>query len=365
MEKVLAGFIGNGKAGGVDRYLLNFWEEVSSDDIRIDFLTNEIDNELQRELKSRKSRIFAVADLKHPVRQYRQIRKILRQGNYDVVYFNISTAIECIAVIAAKHENVKKRILHSHSSGNNCETLLKRSVYNFIHSFCRLLLYRYATQYCGCSKKAGEWLFPKKIVESDRFEVIYNAVERKRFEYQAEVREEVRAELCLKDSLTVGNIANFCYQKNHVFLLKIFAEVLKQRPDAILVLVGNGVQYDKIRQKVKEMHMESSVRFLGGRGDVHRIYQAMDVFVLPSRFEGLPIVGVEAQFSGLPCIMSGEITREAAITKRCHFLGLEEDVSTWADMIIRSAGERTEAKFLQKAENYDLDRQKEQLKALI
>lgn len=365
MKKVLAGFIGDGKAGGVDRYLLNFWENVSGVDVQIDFLTNKIDEELRDKLKIHQSQLFETANLKHPILQYRQVCNILKQGNYDVVYFNISTAIECIAVIAAKHAKVNKRILHSHSSGNNCESSLKRFVYNFIHSICRLFLYRYATHYYGCSRKAGEWIFPRRIVRSDRFEVIYNAVERTRFEYDEQVRDEVREELKLKDRLTVGNVAGFCYQKNHIFLLKIFAEVLKQRPDAVLILVGNGVQYEKIRQMVKKFHIEASVKFLGERSDVSRLYQAMDVFVLPSRFEGLPIVGVEAQVSGLPCIMSTAISREAAITRRCRFLELKAAPSVWADLIIQLSGERRKAEFLKKAENYDLDKQREQLRDLI
>lgn len=364
MKKVLAGFIGDGKAGGVDKYLLNFWESVS-DDVQIDFLTNKIDEDLKNRLKVRQSLLFETLSLRHPICQYRQIRNILKQGNYDAVYFNISTAIECVAVIAAKHAKVKKRILHSHSSGNDCENPLKRSVYNFIHSICRLFLYRYATHYYGCSRKAGEWIFPKRIVRSDRFEVIYNAVVRSRFEYNEQVRNDVREELKLGDHLTVGNAARFCYQKNHGFLLKIFAEVLKQRPDAILILVGDGVQYEKIRQMAKKLHIEASVKFLGERPDINKLYQAMDVFVLPSRFEGLPIVGVEAQVSGLPCIMSTAVSQETAITRRCHFLELKANPSVWADLIIQLSGERRKAEFLKRAENYDLDKQREQLRALI
>ena len=154
----------DGKSGGIDKYLLNFLTKVSNEEVRIDFLTNEIDVELQKELKKFHSNLYAIANLKHPVSQYRQVCRIIKEGQYDAVYLNISTAIDCIAAIAAKHSGVKRRMIHSHSSGNDCESALKRNLFNGIHKFCRLFLYRYGTEFYGCSVKAGEWLFPKKIV---------------------------------------------------------------------------------------------------------------------------------------------------------------------------------------------------------
>lgn len=363
----MAGVIGDGKAGGVDRYLLNYWESVSADGVRIDFLTNKVDEDLKEKLKTHGSRLFEVASLKTPVRQYRQVRKILRLGHYDAVYFNISTAIECIAVIAAKREGVEKRMIHSHSGGNNCESGLKRMIYDFLHHVCRLFLYRYATHYYGCSERAGEWLFPKRIVRSGRFQVVYNAVERDKFAYDGKVRQEVRKELDIEGRFVIGNIAAFCYQKNHMFLLDIFAEVLKRRADAVLLLAGEGPCFEEVKKKARELHIEKNVQFLGRREDADRLYQAMDVFLLPSRFEGLPIVGVEAQSAGLPCILSDRITKEAAITKRCKFLSLKEGARLWADAVIQvqKKGPRRSAEFLPVAVYYDLDRQKEQLKTLV
>lgn len=367
MRRVLAGVIGDGKAGGVDKYLLNYWESVSEDGVQIDFLTNKIDEGLKEKLKAHGSRLLEVASLRNPVRQYRQVRKILRLGCYDAVYFNISTAIECIAILAAKQEGVGKRMIHSHSSGNNCESSAKRMAYNLLHRMCRLFLYRYGTHYYGCSKKAGEWLFPKRIVRSGKFQVVYNAVERARFTYDEEVRQEVRKELDVQDRFVIGNIAAFCYQKNHMFLLDIFAEVLKKREDAILLLAGDGPCFEEVEKKARELDIDGAVLFLGRREDAGRLYQAMDVFLLPSRFEGLPVVGVEAQSAGLPCILSDSITKEAAITKRCKFLSLKEKPRLWADAVIRAQeeGSRGSAQFLKIAEHYDLARQKEQMKALV
>lgn len=363
MKKMLAGFIMDGKSGGIDRYLLNFIETVH-EQTRVDLLTNEIDPDLEKQLEKYHTRLFAIANLKHPLSQYRQVRKILREGGYDAVYLNISTAIDCIAAIASKHEKIPVRILHSHSSGNDCESGLKRNLFNFIHKICRCFLYRYATKYCGCSVRAGEWMFPEKIVHSDRFEVIFNAVDREKYGYDETVRRKARKELGLDGHFVVGHAGNFCYQKNHFFLLDIFEEIHKKRTDAVLLLAGDGVRFEAVKEKVREKGLEDSVRMLGRRPDVGRLYQAMDVFVLPSNFEGLPIAGIEAQSAGLPCFMSSRITEESRITENCRFFPLEAGAEEWAQEILGVRGERKAAVFLKNADDYDLASQKRQLLSL-
>lgn len=363
MKRMLAGFIMDGRSGGIDRYLLNFLETVHGK-TKVDLLTNEIDPDLEKQLKKYNTRLFAIANLKHPLSQYVQVRKILREGGYDAVYLNISTAIDCITAIASKHEKIPVRILHSHSSGNDCESALKRNVFNLIHRICRCFLYRYATRYCACSVRAGVWMFPERIVNSDRFEVIFNAVDRERYRYDETVRKEVREELGIDGRFVVGHAGNFCYQKNHFFLLDVFEEIHKKTPDAVLLLAGDGVRFEAVKEKVREKGLESSVRMLGRRSDVGRLYQAMDVFVLPSNFEGLPIVGIEAQSAGLPCFMSSRITEESRITENCRFLPLEAGAKEWAQEILKTKGERKAAEFLENADDYDLENQKRQLLSL-
>ncbi len=355
----------DGKSGGIDKYLLNFLDTVYNGELRIDFLTNEIDENLKQELEKYHARLYAIPNLRHPAAQYRRVRRIIKEGGYDAVYFNISTAIDCIAAIAAKHEQVKRRMIHSHSSGNDCESSMKRHLFDIIHKICRLFLWKYATEYYGCSEKAGEWLFPKRIVHSERFTVVFNAVERERFAYNEQTRKEVRKELEIEDRFVIGHAGNFCYQKNHAFLIKVFAEIYRRNSDACLILAGDGVCFEAVKRQVKEAGLEGAVLFLGRRNDVERLYQAMDVFVLPSNFEGLPIAGVEAQSAGLPCVMSSRITKESRITKQCRFLSFEQGVEAWAEEIISLRGIRKEAEYLPEAGQYDLAVQKEQLKKLV
>lgn len=366
MKRVLAGFIMDGRSGGIDKYLLNFLENVRGDDVGIDFLTNEIDPELESYLRERKSRIFAIASLKHPVKQYRQVCKIIEQGRYDIVYLNISTAIDCAAAWAAKKMRVNRILLHSHSSGNDIESALKRKIFDIIHYICRLTLYRTATDYYGCSKKAGLWMFPAKIVESPDFSVIFNAVDTGRFQHNVEIREEIRDELGITDQFVVGHVGNFVYQKNHFFLIDVFEALKKRCPEAVLLLVGTGVRFEQVKETVREKGLEDSVKLLGFRKDADRLFQGMDFFVLPSNFEGLPTVGVEAQCAGLPCLMSDTITDEAKITGHCWFLSLKKSPEEWASFILSHRQEQDrEAVRIGEGSDYSLEQLKKQQKYLL
>lgn len=363
--KVLVGFIMDGKAGGIDKYLLNFLEEVSSEGVQLDFMTNEIDPELQEHLREYHAGLYAIPNLRHPIAQYRRVKRIIKKGRYDAVYLNISTAIDCIAAIAAKHAGVKKRMIHSHSSGNDCENAWRRWLFDVIHKSCRLFLYRYGTEFYGCSVEAGAWMFPEKVVHSDKFRVIHNAVDRAKYEYDPEKRRMIRAQLGIGDQRVFGHIGNFCYQKNHYFLLNVFEEIHKRDKETMLLLAGDGVRFEQVKRMIAEKNLTDSVILLGRRNDADILYQGMDAFIFPSNFEGLGIVGIEAQSAGLPCFMSDKVPTECKITKKCYFLPLGYGAAVWADEIIRNTGEREKAEYLEKAEMYDLSNQKEELIKIV
>ena len=367
--KVLTGFIMDGKSGGIDKYLLNVLDQVSGNDqekiqgsVTLDFLTNQVDPDLKKKLAAYGSKIYAIPNLKHPKAQYDRVRKILEEGHYDAVYFNISTAIDLIAAKAAKDAGIKRRMIHSHSSGNDCESNLKRFAFDSIHKICKLFLYRYGNEFYGCSIKAGHWLLPKKIVNSEKFQVIHNAVDRKKFSYDPEARDKIRQELgCGPDDYIYGHVGNFCYQKNHYFLLEIFGAIHKIQPEAKLWLVGDGPRFQEVEKRIREMNLEDSVKLLGRRSDAHALYQGMDAFLLPSNFEGLPIAGIEAQSAGLPCYMSDTITKESKITKDCHFLPLKAGPEYWAEKIAAHKKNRTAAHYLPSAAVYDLENQTQEI----
>ncbi len=362
MKNILTGFIMNGKAGGVDKYLLNFLEITKNEDVQIDFMTNEVDLELKNKLYEYGSRLFEIPSLKHPVKQYYRVREILKNGKYDMVYLNVSTAIDCVAAFAAKSEGIAERVIHSHSSGNDCQSRIQRLIYNIVHKICHLFLYRAGTSYLACSKTAGLWLFPEKIVESDKFHVIYNAVDRRKFTYRPELKKELRMSQGTKEQFVIGHAGNFCYVKNYPFIIEVFAEVKRRCNNVTFLLAGTGVELEDVKRHVREKGLEKDVKFLGWCEDTNSFYHSIDLFLLPSRFEGLPIVGVEAQCTNVQCIMSSSITKEAKIQDHCFFLPLDKGAAWWAEFIMEHRSyDREAVKLLDEAANYDLENQKQQL----
>lgn len=365
--KILIGFIMDGYAGGVDKYLLTFAEAVQSNEVQIDFLTNRKSQELEKQLEKKNSKLYEVADLKHPFLQYKQIMKILKKNKYDMTYFNISTAISIIGPFAAYQSNIKKRAIHSHSSGNDCECFWKRRILDGLHNIGKLFLYKFGNEYYGCSVAAGNWLFPKRIVESDKFTIVYNAVDLKKFGFNKLVRQQLRKEFSIENCLVIGHVGNFTYSKNYVFLLRVFKELVKMDSSARLILIGDGAKCVQIKELVKKMNIEEKVNFLGWRSDISKLYQMMDIFALPSHFEGLPIVGVEAQATGLKCLFSNKITDEVKLTKEARFLPISNlSVKDWVNCIENEKNYSREGNLnLDSWLEYDLEKQQKKYIAII
>lgn len=365
-KRILVGFIMDGNSGGIDRYLLHFLEAVWEEGMQIDFLSDRQDADLQKLLNRYHSKVYPIPSLWHPVKQYRMAKKLIRQGKYDMTYLNISTSMDCIVAFAAKRCRVPRRLLHSHSGGNDCESVFKRKIFDLLQKVCRRYLYRSATEFYACSVVAGKWMYPAEVVHSSYFHVIYNAVDRDSFQYLPDVRVKKRESLELQDAFVVGHVGNFCYQKNHEFLIRIFYEIHKKVRNSKLMLVGQGIRMEDVRRQVEELGLGEAVLFLGQRSDVSELFQAMDVFVLPSHFEGLPTVGVEAQCTKLPCVMSSSITQAVKISDRCCFQSLEEDPKVWAETILKQRRyNREDIRMLSVAECYDLKNQKKQLMDII
>lgn len=366
MKKILMGFIMDGRSGGLDTYLLHFIDAVWEEGMQIDLLTNEADPGLKQHLSRYGSRLMEITTLKHPLKQFSQAKELIRREQYDIVYLNVSTSMDMPAAFAAKACHVPRRILHSHSGGNDCESTLKKMIFDLLQRVCRPVFYRAGNEFCACSVKAGYWMFPRRIVRSEKFQVIYNAVDRERFRFRPEIRSRMREELGIEGRFAVGHVGNFCYQKNHAYLIRIFKAIHEKRPDAILLLVGQGIRFEDVKRQVEEEGLSGAVRFLGRREDVDHVLQAMDVFLLPSHFEGLPTVGIEAQCTGLPCVISDSVTEETRISDRCSFISLKESPERWADEVIRMGEmERGNAVLNENAANYDLEEQKKSLNRLI
>lgn len=243
--------------------------------------------------------------------------KIVHCHAYTIGYF-------CLK--AAKKAGIPVRIAHSH----NNETV--HDIKYLPKLFMQRLFTLNATDLFACSNEAGKYLFKDKP-----FRVLKNAIDSQQFIANENTRREVKQELGLENKFVVGHVGRLHPQKNHDFLIEVFAEIKKKKPDAELILVGTGPLEEKVRSKVADMGLIENVQFLGNRKDMNRIYQAMDIFVFPSLFEGLGIVAIEAQAAGVPIVCSEGLPPETDITPIYRKLMLSDGAEKWAEAAIEMA----------------------------
>jgi len=250
--------------------------------------------------------------------------------DYDVVHMHSSSKNYFILKCASKW-NIPVRVAHSHNTGFQSKNPITIALGNQMMKPMR----KYATHWVGCSKLACEWLFGKGCVESGKAKVILNGIDSTLFVYDEKVRNEIRKEMNLEDKFVIGHVGRFVNQKNHTFLLDIFAEVAKRRDDAVLMLIGIGELMDAMKQKAENLGIADKVLFVGFRDDRNRLMQAMDSFLFPSLYEGLSVVLIEAQASGLPVFTSDTTTTETQYSPHMQFLSLQQPASEWAETLLK------------------------------
>lgn len=263
-----------------------------------------------------------------------QYFRFFKKHHYDIVYADTENSLRSVHLFMARLAGIKVRVVHSHNTG--LQTFSKKS--RFIARFMRFFFNFSATHYFACSDMAAEWLFPKKVYKQKRYTLLTNGVDLEKFEFNLEIRKNIRTKYQIaEDETVIGNVGRFMPQKNHGFLLEIFGEVLKIRKKAKLFLIGTGPLMGEIQEKALELGIADKVIFVGNIPDTNDYLQAMDVFVMPSLFEGLPITGIEAQANGLPCIFADSITRELEITNQAEYCSLNEPASDWAVRVLAAA----------------------------
>ena len=242
----------------------------------------------------------------------------------------------------AKECGIKVRLAHSHQAFM-AETIKAKLIRLLVTPITKM----YATDLFACGNDAAQWMWGKKDYKSGHVHIMTNAIDIKNFEFSESTRQEMRKVLGIENKFVIGNVARFSYQKNHKFLIDIFQELKSKNKDAVLLLVGGGELEKEIKSKVELFDLEDSVFFLGIRNDVPRLMSAMDAFVLPSYFEGLPVTLVEAQAAALPSYVSNAITKEVGITDYIKYISISSSPSEWAEKIL-------EANEFERKDNYDL-----------
>ncbi len=331
--------VNNMHRAGLETMIMNYYRSIDRSRIQFDFLTHRpFRSDYDDEIEAMGGKVYYAPRLNpqnYPA-YFSFMKKFYQEHpEYKIVHSHID-AMSYLPLLAAKKSGVPIRIAHSHS------TQIDKDYKYPLKQWYRSRMGKVATDFVACGKEAGKFLFQK-----DDVLVIPNAVQADGFLFDNATRDAMRKELGLEDKFVVGHVGRFTYAKNHGFLIEIFSEVLKLQPNAVLLLVGTGELEEKIKAKVEEKGLTKAVRFLGVRSDVTAVNQAIDVFVMPSFFEGVPVVGVEAQFADLPCFFSTAVTREVAFSDKCRFMDLNCSAKQWAEAIVRESSKKREAKLYQ------------------
>ena len=317
---IVAQIMGKWVGGGVESVIMNYYRHLDHSKVQFDFICDEDSTRISYdEIKKLGGRVFLVPKYQNLPKYLKVLEKLFKENQYRIVHSNINT-LSVFPLYAAKKAGVPIRISHSHSTSNPKEW--KR---NFIKNILRPFSKRYATDYFACSEVAGRYLFGNKTFNRGEVKIIHNAIDIDKFKFDEVARKKLRKELGIKDStIVIGHVGRFVQQKNHTFLVDVFKEYHKKNPDSKLLLVGSGPLEDEIKKKVERLGLKDSVLFLGQRDDINKLYSVMDIFCLPSLYEGLPVVGVESQAAGLPIIFSNGVSHEAIISKNAKIVPTQE-----------------------------------------
>lgn len=353
--------------GGIETYLIEQFRHLDKSKIDYDFvnITGEYSICYEDEILASGSKIFKVVSRhKNPLLHYWQWFNILLQhkGVYDVIVLNTNSLEYVFPLVLGKVFGIPVRVIHSHNSGfENKQGLARR----LLVGMNKKLLAWSANLRFACSQFAGQWMF-----KDNPYHVIYNAIDIHKYDADLAVRNEMRQALNLDTALTLLHVGRFSYQKNHSFLLDIFKEVHSIQPDSVLLLVGDTTEESEflrdVKRKIGEYGLENSVRLLGRRDDVNRIMQAADVLVMPSFFEGLTVVGIEAQACDLPLLLSDTVTKELGLLPSTQFISLDAGAKAWAEVIVNSKQHNRRSRYEElKAAGYDIVFETERVETLL
>ena len=321
--------------GGVESFLLNYYKNFNINNIQMDFISNTCNTVYREEVKKLGGKIFNVCSKKkNPLKFKKDMENIFKNHSheYDAVWVNLCSLANIDYLKFAKKYGIKRRIVHSHSTAN-----MFGKFKGYLHYYNKKKISKYATDFWACSHSAAKWFYDDDILKNEKFKIIKNAINTEKFLFNEKVRDEYRKKLSIENKFVLGNIGRFNFEKNHEFLIEVFKKVREKCDNAVLLLIGDGYLEENIKEKVKSLDLERSVIFLGVRDDVNKIMQAIDIFLMPSKFEGLPVSAIEAQASGAKCILSNNITDEIKITNLVEFENIDrhDSAKKWESKILK------------------------------
>lgn len=322
--------------GGVENSIMNYFRHLGGR-VHFDFICTEETMAYREEIEGTGSTIFYLPSPKrHMYRFAKTLRSVINDGKYDIVHVNMLSAANIFPVIFSKGTYAKRVVAHAHNAG-----LPHGRIKKLAHHILKHLIPLLTTEWMACSRDAAKWLFGKKHLP--QVYILKNAIDYDRFCFSVTTRKKMRNMYDIADGTPViGHVGRFGEEKNQMFLIDLFARIKQKYPHARLLLVGTGPLLERVKQHAMDMGVADHTIFVGEVNDAAPYYQMMDVFCMPSTFEGLGIVAVEAQIAGLPCICSTGVPREAIFTAGARRIDLSE-MPIWVDSVENALKEERSA----------------------
>lgn len=276
----------------------------------------------------------------------------IKREKYDIVHLHMCNAASMVYGKIAKKNGIKVVVYHSHNTNLSTN---HRIIKTIVHNFCKFRYEKYADILFSCSDLASQWMFSKHSISEGKVTLIKNAIDLNKFTFNENERKKYRKKLNITEDFVVGHIGRFSVAKNHQFIIKVFNEIHKIEPHSKLLLIGEGDDESKIKGQVRELGLEKEVIFYGTTKEVPQMLWSMDAFILPSFFEGNPVVGIEAQAASTPCFFSNTITKMCQLTSIVTYLSLDDNPQKWAEEILKvDTGKRIMTKLQMAEEGYDI-----------
>lgn len=329
MKKVLIIGMGN-SLGGVEKFILDLYKDINKSKIQFDFLIyRDIFKDALDIINKFGGKIYYVPKYSSkPIQFIKAIYNFYKNHkDYDIIHCHASHASVIMYSLPCWFKPSVKIIFHSHNSQGNCV---------LVHKFFRVIVNKRADELLACSQVAAEWMYGKNNKILNKVKLINNGISIEKFRYNKELSYILKEKYGFSNKVVFGHIGEFRKQKNHLFLVEIFKYIHEYVDNSVLLLVGDGEMKNEIEEKVRISNLTESVIFLGKQNSVEKIYQIMDAFLLPSLYEGLPFVGVEAQAAGLLTFFSNNVSQESKITDCAIFIDLEDNAREWANIILKN-----------------------------
>ena len=353
MKKKVLVFGLSDRVGGVENFYFSYYRKLDHTKYQIDFAVKYDTVFNEKEVKANGGKIFSIPNFRHhPFLHHRLLKDIIKNGDYDIIHANTVSVADILHLKLAKKYKVKKIIIHSHNSG-----MKPNIIFRFFHTLNKPKLKKLGTHFLACTEDAGNWLFGKKL----KFDVLNNAFDINKFKYNEKYRTEIRKELNIKDEFVIGHVGRMCYQKNQEFLIRLFNEYVKINKNSKLILIGCGHDEENIKKLIQELNLNNTVLIIHS-DDPYKYYSAFDVFTFPSRYEGLGIVGVEAQINGLPCLFSNTIPKDIKINNNIEFLPIT-DIEKWVIALNSKKLKRVD-KINSRIKKYDIENEVKKLEKI-